>query len=444
MAFPALRLALRIARGSGELWADTLTSPLRTTPPPPPLASGHVALLVRENLLVAKVLQSFAAQRLETDRWYSPWLKNLHDELLRHTNSVPYDDASYELGLVQAWASARGWGVDDDEPAHAGTVSLVFLMTDPVSGKRYVAKVLRSGIRERLEQSLSEAWMLAQVVAWMGNVSIATAQRGIETIFDSLLQQTDVDAEAEACRRFGAACQHIDGVVIPQPVAVVSGTMLVLEHFDGVPLHELPASSPHRDAYARALIKAVLIPILLHGMVHADLHAGNVLFRESDGVVAIIDFGLFHTADEVAMDGMVAAMPALLAGDADPSLFGILAKLCVGGVLSPPELIDDLSTEQHTALVSAVAEMLQEATEARDFGMVSITTRFMPRLRALPGCEKLTVAPYGIQLWQAAAAVRALAIGLGGSRADLVALVESTLRGLVHLDLFNDDDPSEN
>lgn len=441
MSFPALNLALRIAHGSGELWTNTLIHTLgySTDPPPPPLASSHVALLVRENLVMAKLLQSLVAQRLETGHWYSPWLNNLHNELLRHTNSVPYEDASCELRLVKAWASARGWVVDGDVPAHAGTVSLVFLMTDPDSGARYVAKVLRSGIRERLEKSLDEAWMLTHVVSLVGRVDNETAQRGMKTVFEALLQQTDLDAEAAACRKFGEACQHIDGVVVPQPVAVVDECMLILEYFDGVSLHELPTASPHRHAYAQSLIKAIFIPILLHGLVHADLHAGNVLFRESDGTVGIIDFGLVYIANKEAMDGMMAAMPDMLSDDEDPTLFDILATLCVGGVLEPRDVVNNLNTKQHSALVTAVANMLKDASEASDFGMVSTTTRFMPELRTLPGCEKLNCAPYGIQLWQAASAVRALAVGLGGSRAGLIILVDSTLRRLVHLDLLSDN-----
>jgi serine/threonine protein kinase len=266
-----------------------------------------------------------------------------------------------------------------------------------------------------------------------------TAQRGRKTVFEALLQQTDLDAEAAACRKFGEACQHIDGVVVPQPVAVVDECMLILEYFDGVSLHELPTASPHRHAYAQSLIKAIFIPILLHGLVHADLHAGNVLFRESDGTVGIIDFGLVYIANKEAMDGMMAAMPDMLSDDEDPTLFDILATLCVGGVLEPRDVVNNLNTKQHSALVTAVANMLKDASEASDFGMVSTTTRFMPELRTLPGCEKLNCAPYGIQLWQAASAVRALAVGLGGSRAGLIILVDSTLRRLVHLDLLSDN-----
>lgn len=443
---PTLHLAARLAVGSVRAWSHTLANAL--TPNPPPLASSvlsaHIALLASENLIIAKFLQSLTAKASEPGAhgWIPESvmsvLANANAELLRHTDSVPYEDCSEELDTLTEWVDARGWRVVGVVPSHAGTVALIFDVEDE-AGKRYVAKVLRVGIQERLRAAREEAWPLVPLVGRLGGVGVDTAQQALDMIGDMLMSQTDLVAEGHHCERFGAVCQHIKGLRVPKVVGVTE-ELLVMERLEGMPVHVLPSLESDGQEYARVLIKMWIVSTLLHGLVHADPHAGNVLFREADRSVGLVDFGLVYEATEEEQERMRGAMESVVERSDTVKEYSIeqcIADLTLRGGLEPAEAIADLSDEEYSAVWSDVTELLRRIMRGQDLGLSS-PGAFWGCVRKARGCEKVTLSRYGIQVWQSIMTMRSVVLALcDGSPSRLMALVHETAKELLHLDLFD-------
>jgi hypothetical protein len=443
---PTLHLAARLTLGSIRAWADTLSNAL--TPNPPPLASSalaaHVALLARENLVIAKFIQTLTASA--HDRAPTFWcpqsltdvLTNVNAELLRHTDSVPYADASAELAVLQEWATENNWKVVHDVPVHAGTVSLIFDVEDP-EGKAHIAKVSRCGIQERLRASVEEAWLLVPLVGYLGGVGVDTAQQGLDSIGDMLLAQTNIAAERRNCVKFASICKHIKGLVVPQPVDATD-ELLIVERYDGVALHRLPENSGAE--FARICIKAWIVSSLLHCLVHTDPHAGNILFNQTDHTVGVVDFGLVYEATDEERERLSAALAYAVEQSDEVEEYRIeqmIADVVIQGLLEPHEAIDHLEAEERLVLRDSLANLLKRVMRGQDLGLMS-PRAFWSCVRGTPGCEKVTISRFGIQLWQSAMTLRTLALALcDGSPVHLLTLIHETARELLHLDLFDLD-----
>jgi hypothetical protein len=435
--YPALDLTTRLMWGSAELWYDTLTSPS-------PLASfisSHVAVLARENLIAAKILQGLVARRLSDGGPDSGWLRgvlaSVNKELLRHTDSVPYTDATQEYRAVKEWADARGWRVDDEQPAQAGTISLIFELHGD-NGERYVAKVLRNGIRERLVESAEEVWPLAYAIAVFGGTGLDAARRGLASITDALVAQTDLETEAQQCRRFGEFGKHIDDLCVPQPVAVVDGSLIVFQRFDGVPCHGLSPNTPHRKTYIVAILKFIVISTLMHGVTHGDLHSGNVLFNEETGIVGVIDFGLVYSAPPEIQARVTAAIDVLVDEDRPIDLFRVFASIWVHALLVPTETVDTMEKSDYESLLEDLTVLFRQSVSDWDLGL-SMPRRFWDRVRQTPGWEEVNVCDYGMQIWHTILSARAMLMTLcEDDPGRLLGTFESTISTLLHLDLIED------
>ncbi len=445
---PALHLAARLAVGSIRAWSHILATAL--TPNPPPLASSafsaHIALLASENLIIAKLLQSLTAKASESgiSSWMPPVLTSVfasaNTELLRHTDSVPYTDCNEELATLREWISARKWSVVSAAPSHAGTVALIFDVEDS-EGKRYVAKVLRVGIQERLRASLAEAWPLVPLLGYVGGIGVETAQQALAMIGDMLMLQTDLMAEGRHCERFGAVCQHIKGLRVPM-VVEATDKLLVMERLDGVPLSLMTSLSRDKHEYSRVLIKMWVITTLLHGLVHADPHVGNVLFKEEDRSIGLVDFGLVYEATEAEQERMRGAWERVVEQSDAVEGYSIeqcIADLVLKGGLEPVEAIDGLSDEEYLVVWNEVSKLLRRILRRQDIGLMSLGA-FWGHVREARGCEKVTLSRYGIQVWQSIVTIRSVALALcEESPSQLMAVVYDTLKELLHLDLFDVD-----
>jgi hypothetical protein len=276
---------------------------------------------------------------------------------------------------------------------------------------------------------------LVYAIALFGGVNTETARDRLRGITDMLIGQTDLAAEAEQCRRFGSIGKHIDGLVVPQPVAVVGDTLIVFEYFDGIAAYDLPRSSPNQEKYAMTLFKFVVVSLLLHGTTHADLHAGNVLFNEETGTMAVIDFGLVYSAPPEAQKRLSEAIKAVV-GDKPLCLSNVGAAVCAAVALEPSDVIDALGEEDRASLHRAIAALLDTVLQERGLGLAR-PWRFSQHVRESPGCADVHASEYGLQLWHAMAGMRAHALTLSGDDpATLVRLAERTLGELLHRDLL--------
>ncbi|AGO84009.1 Protein kinase catalytic incomplete domain containing protein [Pandoravirus salinus] len=124
---------------------------------------------------------------------------------------------------------------------------------------------------------------------------------------DGLAKHMDLAAEASNAERMRAlfADDPSGTVFVPKIIRALSTPeRLFMERVDGVPIAHLSTAAA-RSAAARLLVAAVCRMVFEHGLLHGDIHEGNVLcVRDSDPEapdacvrIALLDMGIVHEID---------------------------------------------------------------------------------------------------------------------------------------------------
>ncbi|QDV09423.1 putative ubiquinone biosynthesis protein UbiB [Planctomycetes bacterium Poly30] len=161
-------------------------------------------------------------------------------------------------------------------------------------GRDAAVKVLLPGVESDLRSDLG-------LMGWVGRRAGRRLRQRfdgvavddwIAALGDELLAELDYRAEAEAQGRYGRAVSSLPHAVVP--AVIVAGDEVLISTWEGgSALADAVAWEPDKRAQlGEALTGAILHPMLTDGLVHGDLHPGNVAFREDrGGEIVLYDFG---------------------------------------------------------------------------------------------------------------------------------------------------------
>ncbi len=177
----------------------------------------------------------------------------------------------------------------DVAPVAAASVSQVH-RARLESGREVAVKVTRPDVRAKVERDGAILALFARVAALHTGIRLSDPVAHLAELIRGILDQTDLRIEARNYERFREHFATTDGVYFPEVFAEASGErVMTMEFLRGHKLDALPPGD-HRDV-ARRLQRVFLKMCFVDGLVHADLHPGNLLLLE-DGDLAIFDVGL--------------------------------------------------------------------------------------------------------------------------------------------------------
>ncbi|MFA9477799.1 ABC1 kinase family protein [Phycisphaerales bacterium AB-hyl4] len=188
-------------------------------------------------------------------------------------------------------------------------------------GQRVVVKVLRPGIRERVQADLDA---LHQIARWIDEHSeFGRRYHFLATIRQfrrSLMRELDYTREADNLRTLSRNLESFERIVVPAPIdELCSDRVLTMQHMDGSKITDItPEQRTHVDGMKLIdeLFHAYLKQVLLDGFFHADPHPGNVLLTR-EGRVAIIDLGMVGHLDESLQENLLNLLMAISEGRSD-------------------------------------------------------------------------------------------------------------------------------
>ncbi len=200
-------------------------------------------------------------------------------------------------------------------------------------GREVALKILLPGVGDDLRSDLS-------VVGWVGRRASRRlnerfdgvgVDEWIAALGDELIGELDYRSEGEIQVRYREAVAAFDGVLVPELV-LAEDEVLVSAWEGGSSLADAMGwEAALRARLGASLARAVLAPMLSEGLVHGDLHPGNVAFRrEGGGEVVLYDFGATRQVNPAARE----AWNALLHGDG-PAWDSLLALGFDGERLAP-------------------------------------------------------------------------------------------------------------
>ncbi|MCU4719488.1 ABC1 kinase family protein [Halapricum hydrolyticum] len=244
----------------------------------------------------------------------------------------PWDDVEplldEEIGDVESVFESF-----DREPISGASLGQVY--TARLDGERVAVKVLRPGIRRRVEADIRVLSVLVPVLARLAPQS---QQFTLENLADefaaSIRREMDYELEAQTLERIAENFADDPKIRLPT-VAHEHSTdrVLVMEYVDGVKITDLEALERRgidRSALVERLENAYIRMIVEHGLFHADPHPGNLAVRD-DGTIVFYDFGMAGRLDERTREQLFEFYVAVAEDDVDRMIDAFIAL----GALDP-------------------------------------------------------------------------------------------------------------
>ena len=275
-------------------------------------ALAQVALRLARSAPSGRVLLAQLAIGLDP-RWIPrPWGEDLLAELdsAREAASDPLPGTRVEQSLRAAWGVRPTDELDDLAADPVAVTPTSQVHRGVLDGAPVAVKVQRPGLARSVGQDL--ALLESLVVPLRAAFPALDAGAVLREVSERVRDEFDLEHEAAEARRFHRLLRGHPRLVVPAPVTrLAAGEVLVREWIDGAGLSV--ADAP--DAPAAALVDYVLGGCA-SGVMNAALTPDDVLVLD-DGRIAVLDHGSCCAVDRGRLAGALAALEALLAGDAD-------------------------------------------------------------------------------------------------------------------------------
>ena len=242
-------------------------------------------------------------QAISTRRDLLP--REIADELARLQDTVPPFPAEEAAAIIEgAYGKplAEVFARFDSEPFAAASIAQVHT-AQLQSGTEVIVKVLRPGVREKIERDLAVLRMIAGLAAryWQHGRRLKPLEVVAEyerTIIDELDLMREAANAAQLKRNFAGS----DMLYVPEVYwDYCRPEVLVQERIYGIPISDMDALRAAGTDIKRLAENGVDIfftQVFRHNFFHADMHPGNIFVIVTDPdrpKYAAVDFGIVGT-----------------------------------------------------------------------------------------------------------------------------------------------------
>lgn len=244
---------------------------------------------------------------------YTEALSRLQDDVEPFSHEEVDEIVSTELGV----RLSRVYRSFDTEPLAAASLGQVHRATLR-DGREVVVKVQRPGIRNRV---LEDVEVLTEIATFADTHSELGRRYGLTELVDefrrSLRDELDYRREAQNLSQLREILRDHEDLVVPAPVDdLTTSRVLTMEYVSGRKITEIGGLGHLELDGARladSLFAAYIDQVLVHGLVHADPHPGNVLVTD-DGRLALIDIGMVSRVEPGTREKLIKLFLALIDG----------------------------------------------------------------------------------------------------------------------------------
>jgi ubiquinone biosynthesis protein len=236
--------------------------------------------------------------------------------LCDHATPATLDDAERWLhDALGETACARLTDLDA-KPIAAGSVTHVHRGRRADTGALVAIKILRPGVTDQFTADLMLMRAGARMIARLPLLRSVPVNDATRQLTGAIAAHLDLAIEA---RHHASLADHFaadPSIIVPAlHVDLCSPTALVMDYVEGRRLDD-PRLEPDvaRDALARTL-RALYAMLFVHGLVHCDLHPGNMLVTHA-GELVLLDFGYVAQLTAEQQDAFAKLFVAMALDDA--------------------------------------------------------------------------------------------------------------------------------
>ncbi|MCA9673332.1 MAG: AarF/ABC1/UbiB kinase family protein [Myxococcales bacterium] len=224
----------------------------------------------------------------------------------------------------------------DPYPVAAASISQVH-RGRLADGRDVAVKVLRPNIEALVRCDLMLIGALARVVALIPRARTLSPRAAVQMFSEAIWQQLDLRIEAENNRAFAANFRTEPAIEVPDLVPELSGRrVLTMAFVVGSKILEGERDTEQAQALTRAGFRMVLKMVFVDGLIHADLHPGNLLVSE-DGKLVLLDVGLVARLSARHRAGLIDVLKGWITRDIELVADGISQVAFYGHQPADPE-----------------------------------------------------------------------------------------------------------
>lgn len=243
-----------------------------------------ITKLTETNMLFVKFMQWFASNDM------SPEVKSL---IRSFADNVPFtiEDIEYQqiADLIQIAAKQNKTLTINTTPINAGTIALVY--EGHLDGEPIILKQMRKNVKQELRSSIELMKFMAEVSLYIPYLKLFKMNEVIKYNEETLMKQIDFKTEIKNGKSFYTAFEDNNDVIVPKIYDEITNyypNFILMEKIIGLRAQDV--SDEDVENYCMTYNAVLIQSLIKRGIVHADLHIGNIFFMR-DYKVGLIDFG---------------------------------------------------------------------------------------------------------------------------------------------------------
>jgi hypothetical protein len=309
--------------------------------------------LARINILYVKVFQAVALNIDDT----------INNNLLKYTDNAPWSADDIDKELLFKIASENDLYIVNENPINSGMISLVFKLFRKDTNEPVILKMKRLNI----DSILSEASVnLVFFVKLLNIIPIVKDLHISDIIINNMgiiQNQTNFEQEVQNMIDFKEKCKGLKYMKVPKVFPEVTRAYrdcIMMEFIDGVTIHKVLEDD--YEMFAKYHIKAVIACGLMFGLVHGDLHAGNILFIKDENdkkykyKIGVIDYGIIFRFNEIQRNKFLEFVNEILSISSDITTERIINM----GVIEPIEVFNSLPKHQYDEIFGILSGIIHD------------------------------------------------------------------------------------
>ena len=234
--------------------------------------------LTSSNMLFIKFMQWFSSNNMSVE---------IKEVIRGFADNVPYTSSDIEYAqleeLMQVAESNNQTLILNTTPINSGTIAIVYEGT--LDDKPVILKQLRKNINVELKKSIELLKFIGEITKYIPYLYLIRLSEIISINEPSLLEQVNFKKEIVNGKKFYETFKDNKDIIIPQfytTITEMHPNFILMEKITGRKAQEL--SDAELPNYCKTYNKLLLESLIGKGVVHADLHIGNVFFMENNKV----------------------------------------------------------------------------------------------------------------------------------------------------------------
>ena len=316
------------------------------------------------NILYVKLFQAFALNH----QWFD---EATNQQLLKFTDNAPWTFSDIDLTSLVSMAEKHGIDLrhNYEVPINSGMISLVFKGYIKNTNKSVAIKMKRVNIEALLDDALEQIKTCMYLCSYFSFVKQYQLENILYKNIELIKNQTHFNKEVENIRIMKNNCSQLKYVKIPYVYSNITDeypNIIVMEFIDGLKINEIKKEDS--EPFAKLVIKFGLVSTVIHGIVHGDLHAGNILFIKNKNntntntntniplyQIGILDFGIMFPIEMECKDFLFKLFSCMFEQTSRNTAIFLLNS----SFFEPPGIMQQLPREEYDNIVSICEEIIE-------------------------------------------------------------------------------------